>query len=207
MKRARASLLAAVAAGMLAVLAAPGCSPDRALDFGPIGEITTPPQDELSRQILRDFDGRDFTLGHNDREAEVRLSDWAEGRRVIIPFWLGVNPLLPGLMRPTVGRIYVISEAMLVRPLGGNRYLIRAGSKLFKFDTLLEASHARYLEAGKILPTVVRFVGTDVITVPRDAPASGTITEKVPILREVSLPMKIESRPSGYAKFEVRNPV
>ena len=55
---------------------------------------------------------------------------------------------------------------------------------------------------GKILPTVVRFVGTDVITVPRDAPASGTITEKVPILRQISLPMKIDQPPPGYARFE-----
>ena len=123
---------------------------------------------------------------------------------MIIPFWLGVNPLMPSLMRPTLGHIYVISEAMLVRPLGADRYLIRAGSKLFKSDTLFEASHARYLDTGKILPTVVRFVGTDVITVPRDAPASGTITEKVPILREISLPMKIDQPPPGYAKFELR---
>jgi len=204
MKLARASLRLASAACILAILAAPGCSPDRALDFGPTGEITTPPQDELSRQILKEFDGRDFTLGHNDREAAVSLSDWTDGRRVIIPFWLGVNPLMPSLMRPTLGHIYVISEAMLVRPLGGDRYLIRAGSKLFKSDTLFEASHAHYLDTGKILPTVVRFVGTDVITVPRDAPASGTITEKVPILREISLPMKIDQPPPGYAKFELR---
>jgi len=203
MRLARVSIRLA-AACFLAILATSGCSPDRALDFGLTGEITTPPQDELSRQILKDFDGRDFTLGDNDREAAVSLSDWPEGRRVIIPFWLGVNPLLPGLMRPTPGHIYVISEAILVRPMGDNRYLIRAGSKLFKFDTLFETSHTRYLDTGKILPTVVRFVGTDVITVPRDAPASGTITEKVPILREVSLPMKMDQPPPGYAKFEVR---
>jgi hypothetical protein len=203
MKPVRASLRLASAVCILTILA-PGCSPDRALDFGPTGEITTPPQDELSRQILKEFDGRDFTLGHDDREAAVSLSDWPDGRRVIIPFWLGVNPLMPGLMRPTVGRIYVISEAMLVRPLGDNRYLIRAGSKLFKFDALFETIHAHYLDTGKILPTVIRFVGTDVITVPRDAPASGTITEKVPILREISLPMKIDQPLPGYAKFEVR---
>jgi hypothetical protein len=53
-----------------------------------------------------------------------------------------------------------------------------------------------------MLPTVVRFVGTRVITVPRDAPASGTITEKVPVLREVSLPMHTTEELHGYAKFE-----
>src|ERR1700688_152576 len=86
MKLARASLRVASAACILAILAAPGCSPDRALDFGPTGEITTPPPDALSRQILKEFDGRDFTLGHDDREAAVSLSDWPNGRRVIIPF-------------------------------------------------------------------------------------------------------------------------
>jgi hypothetical protein len=195
-----------IAAAFIMTLAAAGCSPDRALDFGPTGEITTPPSDELSRQILKEFDGRDFFLGRNDREAEVRLPGWPRGRRVVLPFWLGVNPLMPGYLRPTVGRVYVISEAVLVRRLSGNQYLIRAGSKLFKFDTLFEANHAHYLDTGKILPTVVRFTGTEVITVPRDAPASGKVTEKVPILREVSLPMKIDEQPAGYARFEVHNP-
>jgi hypothetical protein len=207
MTRARIKPWAAAAIMALAIAGAAGCTPDKALDFGPTGEISTPPQDQLSREILRDFDGKDFTLGDNDREAHVHLGGWPEGRRVIIPFWLGVNPLYPGFLRPTVGHIYVMSESVMVRPLGNNEYLIRAGSKLFKFDTLLEATHTRYLDTGKMLPAVVRFVGTRVITVPRDAPASGTITEKVPVLREVSLPMHIDSPQSGYAKFEVtKNP-
>jgi hypothetical protein len=58
---------------------------------------------------------------------------------------------------------------------------------------------------GKMLPTVVRFVGTRVITVPLDAPQTGTVTEKVPVLREVSLPMHVEEGAlAGYARFEVR---
>lgn len=203
MKFARASV---IAASLLALLIASGCSPDKALDFGQTSEISTPPQDELSRQILKEFNGRDIQLGHNDREAVVRLSDWPPGRTVIIPFWLGVNPLMPSLLRPTLGHIYVISEAVLVRPLGDNKYLIHAGSKLFKSDTVFKANHARYLDTGKLLPTVIRFVGTEVITVPRDAPESGTVTEKVPVLREVSLPMKVDGPLPGYAKFEVRNP-
>lgn len=197
---------AVLAAALAALVGAAGCTPDKAMDFGPVGEITTPPEDELSRRILKEFDGRDFTLGHNDREAEVRLTDWAPGRRVILPFWLGINPLMPGLMRPKLGYIYVISESMLVRSLSNNQYLIRAGSKLFKSDTVFEAGHAHYLDTGKMLPTVVRFMGTAVITVPKDAPATGTVTEKVPVLREVSLPMRVEQPLPGYAKFEVRNP-
>ena len=181
-----------------------GCRPDAALDFGPVGEISTPPEDPLSRDILRDFAGRQFDLADNDHEAHVSLKEWPAGHRVIVPFWLGVNPLYSAFLRPKVGHIYVMSESTLVRPLGNNNeYLIRAGSKLFKSDTVFEGTRTRYVGIGAMLPTVVRFVGTRVITVPRDAPSSGTITEKVPVLREVSLPMHSTEQLPGYAKFEV----
>ncbi|HEY2487656.1 MAG TPA: hypothetical protein VGI36_21135 [Candidatus Binataceae bacterium] len=39
-----------------------------------------------------------------------------------------------------------------------------------------------------------------------DAPASETIPEKVPVLREVSLPMHLDEPIPGYAKFEVAKP-
>ncbi len=201
MKRSRTIL---AAAAVLFLLGAAACNPNKAMDFGPTGEITTPPEDQLSRDILRDFDRHDFILTEDDREAHVRLTDWPPDRRIIIPFWLGVNPLYPGFLRPTVGHIYVMSESVAVRPLANNEYLIRAGSKLFKTDTLFEATHTHYVEMGRMLPTVVRFVGTRVITVPRDAPATGTITEKVPVLREVSLPMHLDEPVPGYAKFEVK---
>ena len=78
-----------------------------------------------------------------------------------------MNPLYPGFLRPTVGHLYVMSQSTLVRPLGNNEYLIRAGSKLFKSDTVFEATHTHYIDTGGMLPTIVRFVGTRVITVPR----------------------------------------
>lgn len=180
-----------------------GCTPDKAMDFGPTGEINTAPDDELSRQILHDFDGRDFELGASDSQAIVRLTDWPEGKHVIIPFWLGINPLMPYFHRPQVGRIYVMSESVMVRELEKSRYLIRAGSKAFKNDAIFEATHTHYDGAGKMLPTVVRFVGTQVATLPLDPPRTGTITEKVPVLREISLPMHIEATKPGYAKFSV----
>ncbi|MGH7814216.1 MAG: hypothetical protein ACREQI_09465 [Candidatus Binataceae bacterium] len=182
-----------------------GCTPDKALDFGPTGEISTPPKDKLSREIMREFAGRDFILGENDREAYVRLSNWAPGRQVIIPFWLGINPIMPFLFRPKVGHIYVMSQSILVRPMAHNEYFIRAGSRMFKADTLFEATHTHYLGTGGMLPAVVRFAGTRIVTVPRDAPATGTITEKVPVLREVSLPMHTgpDFDLAGYAKFTV----
>jgi hypothetical protein len=194
------ALAIAVAASMLVA----GCGPEKALDFGPVGEISTPPEDQLSRDILRNFAGKEFDLGDNDHEAHVSLRDSAQSHRVILPFWLGVNPLYYSFLRPKVGHIYVMSESTLVRPLGNNNeYLIRAGSKLFKSDTVFEGTHTRYVGTGGMLPTVVRFVGTRVITVPRDAPSTGTITEKVPVLREVSLPMHTSEELHGYAKFEV----
>ncbi len=160
-----------------------------------------PPEDQLSRDILRDFNGRDFELGQNDREAVVRLTDWPEGKHIIIPFWLGINPLMPYFHRPQVGRIYVMSESVMVRELTKDRYLIRAGSKAFKNDAIFEATHTRYDGEGKMLPTVVRFVGTVVETLPLDPPRTGTITEKVPVLREVSLPMHLDATRPRYAKF------
>jgi hypothetical protein len=201
MNGSRRAIAAALALALVAVGA--GCTPDKALDFGPTGEITTPPEDQLSRDIMRDFAGRDFILANNDHEAHISLTDWKPGRRIIVPYWLGVNPLYPGFLRPTVGHLYVISQSTLVRPLSDSEYLIRAGSKLFKSDTVFEATRTRYLDTGGMLPTVVRFVGTRVITVPKDAPATGTITEKVPVIREVSMPMHTTADQDlmGYAKF------
>ena len=184
-------------------VAAAACSPDKAMDFGPTGELDTAPDDDLSRQILHDFDGRDFELGASDSEAIVRLSDWPDGKHIIIPYWLGINPLMPYFHRPQVGRIYVMSESVMVRELSKNRYLIRAGSKAFKSDAIFEARHTHYDGTGKMLPTVVRFVGTEVATLPLDPPRTGTITEKIPVLREISLPMHIEAVKPGYAKFTV----
>jgi hypothetical protein len=196
------TIVAAIALTVMSFAA--GCTPDKALDFGPVGEISTPPEDPLSRDILRDFAGKDFDLGNNDHEAHVSLRGAPKPDRVILPFWLGVNPLYPSFLRPKVGHLYVMSESTMVRPLNhNNEYLIRAGSKLFKSDTVLECTQTRYTGTGGMLPTVVRFVGTRVITVPRDAPSTGTITEKAPVLREVSLPMHTTEELHGYAKFEV----
>ncbi len=72
-----------------------------------------------------------------------------------------------------VWRIYVMSESVMVRELSKDRYLIRAGSKAFKSDAIFEAKHTHYDGAGKMLPTVVRFVGTQVATLALDPPRTG----------------------------------
>ncbi|MDB5107625.1 MAG: hypothetical protein JWM69_566 [Candidatus Binatus sp.] len=199
------SMLTAAAIA-ISCAAGTGCTPDKALDFGPVGEISTQPEDPLSRNMMRDFAGHEFYLGDNDHDAHVSLTDVDAAHQIIMPFWLGVNPLYPGFLRPTVGHLYVMSESTMVRPLTRNEYLIRAGSKLFKSDTVFEGTHTRYVDNGNMLPTIVRFVGTRIVTVPKDAPASGTITEKVPVLREVSLPMHTSEELHGYAKFQMIDP-
>jgi hypothetical protein len=206
MSRRGTTMIGAIALAVFSMVA--GCTPEKALDFGPTGEISTPPEDQMSRDIMRDFAGRDFILANNDHEAHVSLTGWKPDRRIVMPYWLGVNPIYPGFLRPTVGHLYVMSQSTLVRPLTNSEYLIRAGSKLFKSDTVFESTHTHYVDTGGILPTVVRFVGTRVITVAKDAPATGTITEKVPVLREVSMPMQTtpDQDMSGYAKFETVNP-
>ena len=77
----------------------------------------------------------------------------------------------------------------------------RIGSGVRQF--IFEATHTHYDGEGKMLPTVVRFVGTVVATLPLDPPRTGTITEKVPVLREVSLPMHLAAMRRGYANFTV----
>src|SRR5256885_579264 len=82
-KRGRTVLLLA-----LLIAALPACTPDKAMDFGQDGEISAPPTDELSKKILHDFDGKDFQLGANDRDAEVRMANWPATYHLLIPFWL-----------------------------------------------------------------------------------------------------------------------
>ena len=53
-------LLIPVISATALIIALSACTPDKAMDFGPTGEIDTAPDDELSRQILHDFEGRAF---------------------------------------------------------------------------------------------------------------------------------------------------
>ena len=77
-----------------------GCTPDKALDFGPTGEITTPPEDQLSRDIMRDFAGQDFILANNDHEAHVSLTGWKPGRAHHDAVLAGRQSALPGVSAP-----------------------------------------------------------------------------------------------------------
>jgi hypothetical protein len=155
-----------------------------------------------AEQVELNFHGQSFVLGTDDRTALVRPVEWKEDRFLKLPYWLGTNILVPGVMAPKEGDYYVISEAELVQKLDApNEWLIEAGSRLVKKDTVLITSRTHYKSKGRILPTIVQFAGL------REFKKRDGGVAAVPILREVSLPMKWTLRggvPKVYARFDVR---
>lgn len=148
------------------------------------------------------FRGQSFMLGANDTIAILTPAEGPKDRVLKLPFWLGTNILVPGVLQPREGDYYVISEAVLVKTLGDpDQWLIEAGSSLIKKDTVLITTRTRFRSAGRMLPMIVQFSGTRPFT-----RGDGT-TVRIPVLKEVSLPMKwtLAGRvPAGYARFEVR---
>ncbi len=140
-------------------------------------------------------------LGDNDRIALVRPLGWPKDRFLKLPFWLGVNVPVPGVMQPKVGDYYVISEALLVRRLDGfDQWLIEAGSSLLKKDTIFLSGHTRYQSPGRILPTIVQYLGLRKVRVDNRG-------VELPVLSAVSLPMTwtlAGEVPKVYARFEIR---
>jgi hypothetical protein len=178
---------------ILAALVAPGCarpSPRQAA-----------PGYASAAQVEEYFRGRTFVLGMNSSVATVRPPDWPGDRWLRLPFWLGENVMVPRALRPKEGGYYVISEARLLKPLGQpGEWLIEAGSSLIKSETLFVTTRTHYLGAGKILPTIVQFVGM------RDWRRADGALVRIPILREVSLPMKWTlggNVPRSYARFHI----
>lgn len=145
------------------------------------------------------FRGRTFVLGDSDTVAEVRPVDWPKDQFMKLPFWFGVNILLPGVMQPKEGDYYVISEAKLDDPLeAAGEWMIEAGSTLIKQQTVLQTTKTHYLKSGKILPTIVQYMGK------RKFPRADGPPVEIPVLREVSLPMKwtLGGRiPLEYARY------
>ena len=153
-----------------------------------------------SAQQVEFFRGQSFLLGENTSVAMVRALDWSKDRSIKILFWLGTGNVVPPAVRPIEGGYYVISEAYIVRTLGGKEWLIRAGSSLQKPDAVLITSRTRYTTTGVILPTIVQYTGTRNFT--RD---DGSKID-IPVLQEVSLPMTWTAPgpvPALYAKFMV----
>jgi len=76
--------------------------------------------------------------------------------------------------------------------------MIEAGSSLVKQETVFVTTRTQYLAPGKILPTIVQYAGK------REFKRPDGKTVNIPVLREVSLPMKwtLGGRiPAGYARY------
>ena len=129
----------------------------------------------------------------------MRPPDWPKDKFLKLPFWFGVNILVPGVMAPKESDFYVISEATLEKPLDTpGEWMIEAGSSLVKQETVFVTTRTRYLAPGKILPTIVQYIGKREFTRPDGK------TVNIPVLREVSLPMKwtLGGRiPASYARY------
>jgi hypothetical protein len=152
-----------------------------------------------AEEVELQFRGKQFVLGDDNEVAEVRAVDWPKDRFLRLPFWFGVNILVPGVMQPNEGDYYVISEAMLDKPLDTpGDWMIEAGSTLVKQQTVFQTTVTQYLGPGKILPTIVQYMGKRSFKTPEGK------TVEIPVLREVSAPMKWTlggSIPSSYARF------
>jgi hypothetical protein len=152
-----------------------------------------------AEEVELNFRGRTFVLGNNDQIAEVRPAAWPKDKFLKLPFWLGINVLVPGVDAPKEGDFYVISEATLGKPLGApGEWMIEAGSSLVKQETVLVTTRTQYLGPGKILPTIVQYIGKREFKRPDGKPV------EIPVLREVSLPMKWTLGghiPAEYARY------
>jgi len=192
----RLELAAAVLAMTVAArIATSGCAK-------PAPVLHAPPRIFASaEEVELDFRSRTFILGTDDKVAEVRPPNWPKDKFVKLPFWFGINVLVPGVMAPKEGDFYVISEATLEKPLETQgEWMIEAGSTLVKQQTVLVTTRTQYLGTGKILPTIVQYMGK------REFKREDGKSVQIPVLREVSLPMKwtLGGRiPASYARYRV----
>ena len=152
-----------------------------------------------AEQVEENFRGRTFVLGDNAVVALVKTPDAPKDQWIKLPFWFGLNIMVPGVLQPKEGDYYVISEARLVKALDTpGEWMIEAGSSLIKRETVLITTRTHYVGAGKILPTIVQFSGM------REFKTEEGKTIQIPVLREVSLPMKWTlggGVPATYARY------
>ena len=181
----------AVAIAALAVLA--GCS-----------KSPPPAQPSIyasAEEVEENFRGKPFVLGTDNTVADVRPPGWDKDRWLKLPFWFGINILVPGVHQPKEGEYYVVSEAQLGKPLEApGEWMIEAGSSLIKQETVLQTGRTHYLTGGKLLPIIVQYMGKRPFT-----RADGTQVE-IPVVREVSSPMKWTlggGIPNSYARYRV----
>jgi hypothetical protein len=153
-----------------------------------------------AEQIEESFRGRSFILGDNATVALVRPVDSAPTDGLKLQFWFGFNEMVPNELQPKEGDYYVISEARLIKPLDTpGEWMIEAGSTLIKRETVLQTARTHYLGTGKVLPTIVQYQGMRAFT------TEDGKSIQIPVLREVSLPMKWTlgggGVPASYARY------
>src|SRR5271170_3176067 len=185
----------AISLALMASVALAGCAK-------PAPALHAPPRIFASaEEVELDFRSHTFVLGDNNEIAEVRPPNWSKDKFIKLPFWFGVNILVPGVMAPKEGDFYVISEATLGKALDTpGEWIIEAGSSLVKQETVFVTTRTQYLGTGKILPTIVQYMGK------REFKRDDGKTVQIPVLREVSLPMKwtLGGRiPASYARYRV----
>ncbi|HVA81614.1 MAG TPA: hypothetical protein VNF29_11875, partial [Candidatus Binataceae bacterium] len=138
-----------------------------------------------AESVEENFRGRQFILGADNSIALVRPPGSRKDAWMKLPFWFGVNILVPGVTQPKEGDYYVISEATLGKPLDTTgEWMIEAGSTLVKQETVFVTARTRYSGTGKILPTIVQYLGK------REFVRGDGKKVEIPVVREVSLPMK-----------------
>lgn len=196
--RAQHSPLAHLAGALLvaaaAMYAAVGC-----------GKPAPPPRPHSiyasAESVEEAFRAKKFILGDSNTVAMVRPLGSRADAWMKLPFWFGVNILVPGVTQPTEGDYYVISEATLGKPLDApGEWMIEAGSTLVKQETVFVTTRTHYSGTGKILPTIVQYMGK------REFVRGDGKKVEIPVVREVSLPMKwtLEGRvPESYARFRI----
>jgi len=154
-----------------------------------------------AEEVEENFRGKPFVLGTDNTVAEVRPPWWDKDRFIKLPFWFGINILVPGVQQPKEGDYYVISEAQLGKPLDApGEWMIEAGSSLVKQETVLQTSRTHYLTGGKLLPIIVQYMGKRQFTTTEGK------TVEIPVVREVSAPMKWTlggSIPRSYARYRI----
>ncbi len=154
-----------------------------------------------AESVEENFRGREFILGESNTVAMVRPLGSGNNAWMKLPFWFGVNILVPGVTQPKEGDYYVISEATLGKPLETpGEWMIEAGSTLVKQETVFITTRTHYDSGGKILPTIVQYMGK------REFTRGDGKKVEIPVVREVSLPMKwtLEGRvPASYARFRI----
>jgi hypothetical protein len=189
----RYSRIAAQLALTLIALAIAGCAKPAPLKPVPHRIFASAEEVEIN------FRNRQFILGDNNLVAEVRPVDWPKDRVLKLPFWFGVNILVPGVTAPKEGDFFVISEAVLGKPLDTpGEWMIEAGSSLVKQETVFVTTRTRYVAPGKLLPTIVQYMGK------REFKRADGKMVQFPVLREVSLPMKWTlggNVPQSYARY------